>query len=202
MKQRRAGRVGGVVAAVTVTVTASVGVLMYPGSRGAASPLPAARPAATTTTHLSPPPESTQAPPAHGAEAPGPCVHNRQPKLVVVNIQRQHLWACAGRRTALSTPVTTGATARGDGTPRGHFAVLGRDRNSTLTTSSGSSYRVRFWIPFRLGVWGFHDASWQRIPFGSPKYKTQGSHGCVHMPLAAVRWLFRWVRYGTHVRVS
>jgi hypothetical protein len=55
----------------------------------------------------------------------------------VVSIKRQHEWACAGHRTMLSTPVTTGATSRpGDATPRGTFAVQGLDRNTTLTTSA------------------------------------------------------------------
>jgi lipoprotein-anchoring transpeptidase ErfK/SrfK len=99
--------------------------------------------------------------------------------------------------------VTTGATARrGDATPKGTFAVQGLDRNTTLDTSADGSYPVKYWIPFHLGVWGFHDASWQRIPFGSGQYVRHGSHGCVHVPLAATRWLFHWVHYGTRVRIT
>jgi lipoprotein-anchoring transpeptidase ErfK/SrfK len=132
-----------------------------------------------------------------------PCVHNRQAQLIIVSIAQQHEWACARHRTVLSTPVTTGASSRrGDATPRGTFAVQGLDRHTTLTTSGDRSYRVNYWIPFHLGVWGFHDASWQTMPFGSKHYVTRGSHGCVHMPLAAIRWLFHWVRYGTPVRIT
>jgi lipoprotein-anchoring transpeptidase ErfK/SrfK len=130
-----------------------------------------------------------------------PCAHNRLAQLVVVSIERQHAWACAGTRTALSTPVTTGASRDGDATPRGTFAVQGLDPDTTLTTSGGASYHVRYWIPFRLGIWGFHDASWQTMPFGNSHYRTLGSHGCVHLPLAAMRTLFHWVHYGTVVRV-
>jgi hypothetical protein len=82
------------------------------------------------------------------------------------------------------------------------FVVQGLDRHSVLTTSGAHRYAVNYWIPFHLGVWGFHDASWQRIPFGSKRYVTRGSHGCVHMPLAAIRRLFQWVRYGTRVRIT
>lgn len=125
------------------------------------------------------------------------------PQLVVVSIRRQHAWACAGRRTVLSTPVTTGATGRpGHATPRGRFAVQGLERDTTLDTSAAGSYPVKFWIPFHLGVWSFHDASWQRIRFGSHQYVRHGSHGCVHVPLAAMRWLFHWVHYGTPVRIT
>ena len=76
------------------------------------------------------------------------------------------------------------------------------DPNTVLTTSAAGRYHVKYWIPFHLGVWGFHDASWQTMPFGSQHYVTRGSRGCVHMPLAAIRWLFHWVHYGTHVRIS
>jgi lipoprotein-anchoring transpeptidase ErfK/SrfK len=129
-----------------------------------------------------------------------PCVHNRRTQVIVVSIRRQHEWACAQHRTVLSTAVTTGATR--DPTPRGTFAVQGLDRNTVLTTSAAGRYRVKFWIPFHLGVWGFHDAAWQTMPFGSKHYVTRGSHGCVHMPLATIRWLFHWVHYGTRVRIT
>jgi hypothetical protein len=142
-----------------------------------------------------------------GSQQPRPshhnhCAHNRKPQLIIVSIERQHEWACEGRRTVQSTAVTTGASTHpGDETPRGTFAVQGLNRDTRLHTSNGS-YAVKYWIPFHLGVWGFHDASWQRIPYGSPRYVTHGSHGCVHMPLPAIRWLFHWVHYGTPVRIS
>jgi lipoprotein-anchoring transpeptidase ErfK/SrfK len=139
----------------------------------------------------------------HHSATRSPCVHNRRAQLIVVSIKRQHEWACAHHRTVLSTPVTTGATSRpGHATPRGTFAVQGLDRDTVLTTSADGQYRVTYWIPFHLGVWGFHDASWQTMPFGSKHYVTRGSRGCVHMPLAAIRWLFHWVHYGTPVRIS
>jgi lipoprotein-anchoring transpeptidase ErfK/SrfK len=138
----------------------------------------------------------------HSAQV-SPCARNRRPKLVAVSIERQYAWACAGHRTVLSTAVTTGASTRtGDATPRGSFAVEGTVRNTVLTTSATGRYHVKYWIPFHVGIWGFHDASWQTMPFGSRHYVQHGSHGCVHMPLAAIRWLFHWVHYGTPVRIT
>jgi lipoprotein-anchoring transpeptidase ErfK/SrfK len=138
----------------------------------------------------------------HQTNLRSPCTSNTSGQLIVVSIRHQHLWSCAGHRTVLSTPVTTGATSRpGDATPHGSFAVQGIERHVTLTTDGPKSYPVRYWIPFHLGTWGFHDAAWQTIPFGSKSYVTRGSHGCVHLPLAAVRSLFHWVHYGTVVRV-
>ncbi|HVX68406.1 MAG TPA: L,D-transpeptidase [Mycobacteriales bacterium] len=131
-----------------------------------------------------------------------PCRHNRREQLVTVSIEQQHAWACAGKRTVLSTPVTTGAETRhGSATPRGSFAVQALTPNTTLRPSRGGSFHVRYWIPFRFGEWGFHDASWQKIPFGSPKFAMHGSHGCVHVPLRAMRQLFHFVHPGTTVRI-
>jgi lipoprotein-anchoring transpeptidase ErfK/SrfK len=145
----------------------------------------------------------TSQPATHHSAARSPCVHNRRAQLIVVSIKRQHEWACARRRTVLSTPVTTGATSRpGEATPRGTFAVQGLDRDTVLNTSADGDYHVTYWIPFHLGVWGFHDASWQTMRFGSKHYVRRGSRGCVHMPLPAIRWLFHWVHYGTRVRIS
>lgn len=136
------------------------------------------------------------------AAAPvSPCRHNELRQLVVVSIEHQHAWACAGGRTELSTPVTTGKSAPGNRTPRGTFEVQGHTRDTVLQTSGGSRYPVHYWLPFRLGVWGFHDAPWQNIPFGTAKYVRHGSHGCVHVPTKAMRELFNWVDDGTTVRI-
>jgi lipoprotein-anchoring transpeptidase ErfK/SrfK len=46
-----------------------------------------------------------------------------------------------------------------------------------------------------------HDSSWQHFPYGSPRYRTRGSHGCVHFPIAAITWMYRWIGIGTVVQV-
>jgi hypothetical protein len=196
----RPGRVSTAVVGTALAVTALAG--FHAESRSSAAPAPADQaglsqrvpaPATTTSTEPAATPHSERS----------PCAHNRRSQLIVVSIKRQHEWACAHRHTVLSTPVTTGATGRrGDATKRGTFAVQGLERNTVLTTSAAARYHVKYWIPFHLGVWGFHDASWQTMPFGSRHYVTRGSHGCIHMPLRAIRWLFHWVHYGTRVRIS
>ena len=212
LKLRRRGMLVAAVLTTALVVTTSAGfsaalhgsgslpATARPGGLGSTvstgSVVPSERTPGRTSAHPTP---AT----ARHSSGESPCAHNRRAQLVVVSIERQHEWACAHRRTVLSTPVTTGASSRrGDATPRGTFAVQGLDRNTVLTTRAAGRYRVRFWIPFHLGVWGFHDASWQTMPFGSKHYVTRGSHGCVHMPLAAIRWLFHWVHYGTRVRIK
>jgi hypothetical protein len=198
-------------AVIAATLAFGVFAVIYPGPlviRSAAAP---AEPTSSGTLRslLSGPLgnaalESKPARISAGAPNPlrSPCRHNRLQQLVTVSIEDQHAWACAHRRTVLSTPVTTGAAAHhGSATPRGSFAVQALTPNTTLNPSRGGSFHVRYWIPFRFGEWGFHDASWQKIPFGSPKFTKHGSHGCVHVPLKAMRQLFHFVHPGTTVRI-
>jgi lipoprotein-anchoring transpeptidase ErfK/SrfK len=131
-----------------------------------------------------------------------PCRHNEaRRRLVTVDIKRQHAWACSGSRTLLSTPVTTGRSEPGDKTPRGKFVVEARVANTTLRPTNGNPVHVNYWVPFRQNIWGFHDAPWQAMPFGSSRYRTQGSLGCVHVPAHAMRRLFQIVQPGTTVRI-
>ncbi|HVW79899.1 MAG TPA: L,D-transpeptidase [Mycobacteriales bacterium] len=132
---------------------------------------------------------------------PSPCTDNARGRLVLVSIEHQHLWTCAGRHVVLSTPVTTGKAAPGDATPRGNFAVDARVADTTLHPASGLVIPVAYWIPFKDNIYGFHNAPWQTMPFGSSDYRTEGSIGCVHVPLLALRKLFDWVRVGTSVRI-
>jgi hypothetical protein len=122
-------------------------------------------------------------------------------QVVVVDLSRQQARMCRSGQQLRVTFVTTGATARGDRTPTGHWRIYARVRNTTLRPSDGGAYAVRFWMPYS-GDYGFHDASWQRLPYGSPGYRTSGSHGCVHVPPAMMRWLFGWARVGTRVVIQ
>ncbi len=67
----------------------------------------------------------------------------------------------------------------------------------------GPGYRdfVRYWMPFD-GDFGFHDSSWQTFPYGSPGYKANGSHGCIHLPLPEMRWFFNWSDTNTTVTIQ
>jgi lipoprotein-anchoring transpeptidase ErfK/SrfK len=53
-------------------------------------------------------------------------------------------------------------------------------------------------VPFN-GDFGFHDATWQTMAFGSSEYTTKGSHGCVHMPMPAIKWLYKWAKVNVTV---
>ena len=126
-------------------------------------------------------------------------------QTIVVSLSQQHLWACSAQASVYDTPVTTGATTYGDGTPTGTWAVYSKQINRHLTGSDDRGSWddfVNYWMPFN-GDYGFHDATWQTFAFGSlTEYQTGGSHGCVHLPLAAMKWLFDWSSVGTTVTIQ
>jgi lipoprotein-anchoring transpeptidase ErfK/SrfK len=118
------------------------------------------------------------------------CAQNEYSQLVIVSIKKQHLWACQKGKQVASTPVTTGATVDNDQTPLGSWRVQDRQRDRYLIGPGYKDY-VKYWVPFN-GDFGFHDASWQKMKFGSPDYRRQGSHGCVHLPTPMMAWFYKW----------
>jgi lipoprotein-anchoring transpeptidase ErfK/SrfK len=119
-----------------------------------------------------------------------------------VSVAKQHLWMCSRSHAAYSTPVTTGIVGEYTSTPTGSYVVQAKVTDTTLTLNTGASYQVNYWIPFDGPLFGFHDSSWQDFPYGSARYRTEGSHGCVHMPLSAIRFLYRWATVGAAVRIE
>ena len=122
-------------------------------------------------------------------------------KAVVVSISRQSLWACEGPETVNTSRVTTGAEGA---TPTGTFHVQAKEGPQYLNgcDARGCWHQfVHVWIPFD-GSYGFHDATWQTMPFGSPEYTVQGSHGCIHLPAAESQWLYSWISVGTTTTIQ
>jgi lipoprotein-anchoring transpeptidase ErfK/SrfK len=160
-------------------------------------------PVADSTLHTVPgtSPSATAKPAPPKAPKPNRCARNHARQLVLVSITEQHAWLCARSRTVYSTAVTTGMSGADTRTPTGKYRIEGRNKNSVLTLSNGDQYNVKYWIPFDAPLFGFHDSSWQHFAYGSAKYKTDGSHGCVHMPLAAMKFLYNWVRIGANVDI-
>jgi lipoprotein-anchoring transpeptidase ErfK/SrfK len=180
------------------------------GGRPSASTAPASRaPAATAPTTAA---RTTAAPPATKASAAAvpnptptqshpPCAGNTAGQLVLVSLRSQYLWMCAGRHLAYSTPITSGMAGPDTATPTGSYRIQGLNRNSVLTLANGETYNVKYWIPFDAPLFGFHDSSWQTFPYGDDAYRTDGSHGCVHMPLTAIKYLYRWADIGTAAKI-
>ena len=141
-------------------------------------------------------------------QTPSECLGNPAGvKHIYVNISQQHMWACTGTVLFAESPVTTGASALTnvhDATPLGTSHITGKSQNVHLIghdVNGAWDDHVTYWMPFNGGD-GFHDAPWQTFPLGSPLYTTQGSHGCVHLPLPVLVKLFAWASVGTPVTVG
>jgi L,D-transpeptidase-like protein len=197
------GRGGVGLVLVSAALVAGCSTTMSGVTAGGRSSIPAGSPIEPTTT-----PSTSGSSPAAPATithpvkpATTPCTTNTRSRWVFVSLRRQHMWMCARHRVVKDSAITTGMLGQYTETPTGTYRIQGRNRNTTLTLNTGATYAVKYWIPFDGPLFGFHDSSWQNFPYGSARYKTAGSHGCVHMPLAAIRFLYDWADVGTPVRI-
>lgn len=115
---------------------------------------------------------------------------------IEVDMTNQMMYYYEGGQLQLSTPVVTGNTSKGNGTPERVCYVYYKQRNRVLI---GEDYQtpVSYWMAV-YGNIGIHDASW-RGKFGGTIYQTNGSHGCINTPTDAVGRLYDMVEVGTPV---
>ena len=86
-------------------------------------------------------------------------------------------------------------------TPPGVYKVWSMDRNRILGTieTYGYAQPVDYWIYFTEIDIGFHDLL--RSAYGGEIYKTNGSHGCVNLPLDVAAEMYDTVEIGYPVIV-
>ncbi len=116
---------------------------------------------------------------------------------VEVDMSAQMLYIYSNGVKILETPVVTGNTSAGHGTPTGIYYINRKQRDTVLV---GANYRspVAYWVPFIRNSIGLHDANW-RSTFGGNIYQTNGSHGCVNIPPAVMPAVFEVVSIGMPV---
>lgn len=117
---------------------------------------------------------------------------------VEVNLTAQHLFFYKEGELIVETDFVSGNLSKKYGTPTGTYPVQYKDRDATLR---GEDYAtpVEYWMPFNGDI-GFHDAYW-RDEFGKDIYFTDGSHGCINMPPAAAKKMFKHIQRGVAVLV-
>jgi len=123
--------------------------------------------------------------------------------FVIVDLSEQNLYLYHNNVLCYDTPVTTGK----DSTPSdiGLFKIYNKETEKYLIgideATGEEEYRsfVNYWMPYNGGE-GLHDATWRGV-FGTPYYTTNGSHGCINMPLAITDEIFNTVSIGTKVLV-
>lgn len=117
---------------------------------------------------------------------------------IEVDLTNQMMYYYKNNRLQIETPVVTGNTSLGRGTPEKVCYVYAKQRNRVLRGEGYASF-VNFWMPVYGGV-GIHDASW-RGKYGGTIYKTNGSHGCINTPYSEVSQLYKMVEIGTPVLI-
>ena len=115
---------------------------------------------------------------------------------IEVDMGIQKLYYYEKGELKLETDVVTGNARRRMNTPEGVNYVYSKQKNRILR-GEGYASPVKFWMPVK-GAIGIHDATW-RDEFGGDIYKTNGSHGCINLPLEVMTQLFDMVEIGTPV---
>lgn len=115
---------------------------------------------------------------------------------IEIDMKDQMLYYYVDGVIQIETPVVTGNTSRKMGTPSGVNYVYLKQKNRILRGPNYASH-VDFWMPVKGNI-GIHDASW-RSNYGGTIYQTNGSHGCINTPRAAMEQLYDMVEVGTPV---
>lgn len=99
---------------------------------------------------------------------------------IEISIQDQHCWVYEDGTLVMDTDIVTGTKGKHD-TPTGIYYILERVDGKYL---KGADYKtwVDKWMRLTWSGIGLHDASW-RNSFGNEIYKTNGSHGCLNLPI-------------------
>jgi hypothetical protein len=118
---------------------------------------------------------------------------------VELSIAKQHMWIYKNGNLMLESDVVTGNPTTGMDTPKGAWFLMSMSTNAVLV---GADYRtpVAYWMPFTESGCGLHDATWQPW-FGGNRYITNGSHGCVNLPLEVAKQTYETIATGYPVIV-
>lgn len=117
---------------------------------------------------------------------------------IEVDLTNQTMYYYVQGKKVLETPVVTGCTGKGNGTPAKACYIYFKQKNRVLR---GEDYAtpVDYWMAV-YGNIGIHDATWRR-KFGGTIYKYSGSHGCVNTPYKEVQKLYELAEEGTPVMI-
>lgn len=118
------------------------------------------------------------------------------PDYIEVNLTEQMLYYIKGGELYLKTDIVSGNIRSGHRTPSRICYVQGKYRNTVLRGPGYASF-VYYWVPVYKAI-GIHDATW-RNRFGEEIYLTNGSHGCVNVPLDQMQILYADIEKGMPV---
>ncbi|MCM1091210.1 MAG: L,D-transpeptidase/peptidoglycan binding protein [Butyrivibrio sp.] len=132
--------------------------------------------------------------PEYVSKAPWKGMNDIGNSYVEADLTHQHLYLYQSGELVLETDFVSGIATRSDCiTPEGVFGLTYKTTNAVLR---GADYEtpVNYWMPFH-GNFGMHDATW-RDAFGGDIYLTDGSHGCLNLPLDKAGEIYQYVSTG------
>ena len=137
----------------------------------------------------------TKAEPEYSNKAPRKGMNDIGNSYVEIDLSNQHLYLYIDGTNVFETDFVSGAmnsTPRSK-SPAGVFDITYKTVNAVLR---GSDYAepVSYWMPF-YGNYGMHDATW-RTEFGGDIFMTNGSHGCINLPLESAAVIYNYVKTG------
>ena len=113
---------------------------------------------------------------------------------IEVDLENQKVFLYKDGKKLLETDCVSGTLGDPEReTPGGVYSIYYMNSPDVLD-GPGYSEHVTYWMPFYHG-YGLHDATW-RSEFGGEIYKTNGSHGCVNLPLFAAERIYKTVDVG------
>ncbi len=112
---------------------------------------------------------------------------------VEIDLTNQHLYVHWKGQIVLETDFVSGDMSNGNTTPGGLYRLTYKTTNAVLR---GRDYvtPVSYWMPFNGNI-GMHDATW-RSEFGGDIFMTNGSHGCINLPLDKAQAIYGYVSTG------
>ena len=136
----------------------------------------------------------TEREPVYSSKAPAKGVSDIGNSYVEADLTNQHLYLYYKGKLVMETDFVSGdMRVSGNITPQGVFGLTYKTRDAVLR---GANYEtpVSYWMPFH-GNFGMHDATW-RTEFGGDIYLTNGSHGCLNLPLEKAAELYSYLYTG------
>lgn len=137
----------------------------------------------------------TKAEPAYSNTAPWHGMNDIGNSYVEADLSNQHLYLYSKGQLVFETDFVSGAMNSTPDciTPAGVFDITYKTTNAVLR---GSDYEtpVSYWMPF-YGNYGMHDATW-RWEFGGDIFLTNGSHGCLNLPLDSAATIYNYMHEG------
>lgn len=115
---------------------------------------------------------------------------------IEADLTKQHLWYYKDGKLVTESDFVSGDVSEDRETTTGLFYLAYMESPSML---EGQDYNteVQYWMAFHDGE-GLHDAVW-RGSFGGNIYQTNGSHGCLNLPLSAARTIYENTQPGTPI---